>query len=480
MKKIFNFILLFILINACSTNRVIVSEKKKPTVKANNNIASLRAGEDYWHKVWTMRPELNPNIWYVKPESNKSIKATLITDIDSISFDVYKGQAYDFDVILNNGEIAPIRIKGVGEQAYFSAEYQEKYRNKTIIEIPEVYELINTVFALTPIAAEREGQIVMKDIDYLEEVFEWFKPYENHKAVQKIDSILYKDFSMYFGLKMDAYIYDFKDDKIVSKGIYNVISNQMGESLISSELLRDLEDFSKVSNFRKFYNNHKNFYQSQISYYEDEINIANMQLWLNKNFPKTSYDCFKVIFSPLVSWNQSARWFDNDGFKEAQAHVNFPYPRESNKKRTRQENILNDGEILFTELNHAFINPEAEPYFSSDVFRDAFPDISFWTEKDGIAAQSYGNPQSLFNEMMNWSLVSLYFIDNLPRESADKLISQNEEWQTAKRGFTHFRAFNQNLIKLYTDKPSDKLVADLYPQILKWAKEFKKINTSEK
>jgi len=90
-----------------------------------------------------------------------------------------------------------------------------------------------------------------------------------------------------------------------------------------------------------------------------------MQRWLNKNFPKTSYDCFRVIFSPLVDWNQSAGWFDNDGFKEAQAHVNFPYPSEADKKRTYEENIMLDGQILFTEFNHAFINPEAEPYFDT-------------------------------------------------------------------------------------------------------------------
>jgi len=30
--------------------------------------------------------------------------------------------------------------------------------------------------------------------------------------------------------------------------------------------------------------------------------------------------------------------------------------------------------------------------------------------------------------MMNWSLVSLYLIDNLFQESVNKLISENENW----------------------------------------------------
>ena len=475
MGKAILMILPCLLLAACNTNKVIgtKSQSHKLTIKANDIKASLRSGENYWHNAWTISPEINPDIWYVKPELDKSIRATFITDVDSISFDVYTGQSYDFKVILSSGEVAHTQIKGVGEQAFFSKEYQDKHRDQTVIEIPEVYELVNVVIALTSYAAEKDGELVMKDIDYVDEVKDWFQPHVNHKVVQQIDSVLYENAGMYYAYKMDAYIYEFRGDEIVSKGIYNNIANGIGVSQISLELIRMLEDFSKKSNFREFYRNHNEFYTDQINYYKDDINIAQMQSWLSKNFPATSYDCFKVIFSPLVSWNQSARWFDNYGFKEAQAHVNFPYPAPSDTSRTKTENILNDGSILFTEFNHAFINPEAEQYFSKSLFKDSFGDISLWADKGGIAEQHYRNPESIFNEMMNWSLVSLYFIDNLPRESANKLIRGNEKWQTEGRGFTHFKAFNQNLIKLYDEKSSDVRVADLYPNILEWANEFK-------
>jgi hypothetical protein len=36
------------------------------------------------------------------------------------------------------------------------------------------------------------------------------------------------------------------------------------------------------------------------------------------------------------------------------------------------------------------------------------------------------------------------------------------------RGFTKFKAFNRFLVDIYTKRPKGKVVADLYPQIIKW------------
>ena len=478
------FCLILLVLSSCKVNKSAVQLKpdvkvqpevidvKSKVINANSKTASLRAGENYWENVWQISPKINPHTWYVMPEPNNSIKATFITDIDSISFDVKEKETYEFQILLNQKDTAVTQIKGVGAKAFFSDSYQKKYRDKTVIEIPKPYELINIAFALTSLSAEENSHVVVKNIPYHKEVMEYFAPYKSHEIVTKLDSILRERFNMYFGLKMDTYAFEFKNQKLVSKGVYDRIAQNVGENNLTPELVSLLEDFSKVSKFHEFYNQHQDFYDTQINYYKHDINIANMQLWLNQNFTKTSYDCFKVIFSPLVDWNQSASWFDNDGFKEAQAHVNFPYPSEADKKRTDEENKVLDGNILFTELNHAFINPEAEDYFDTSTFKEAFEDVSFWVTENSVAAKSYANSRSLFNELMNWSLVSLYLLDNAPKGNIDTFIKSTEDWQITKRGFKHFREFNQNLITLYKNKKQEETVADLYPEIIKWCQEF--------
>ena len=52
-----------------------------------------------------------------------------------------------------------------------------------------------------------------------------------------------------------------------------------------------------------------------------------MKRWLDKHFPTSNhYDSYKIIFSPLVNSSQSSTWFESNGFKELQPHVNFPWP----------------------------------------------------------------------------------------------------------------------------------------------------------
>ncbi len=471
-------LVMLILLISCNSSKVITEEQSRQQnnniklVHATDNKVSLRSGDNYWDKAWTISPNINPHNWYVMPEENKTVRASFITDIDSISYEVKNGEIYNFLVVLNNVDTAYTQIKGIGPKVKFTEKYKSEYLNRTVIEIPKVYELINIAFALTSLSFEDDSHVVRKNIPYYNSVIEWFSPYKEHEVVTTLDSILRDQFNMYYILKLDSYAYRFDDDKIISKEIYDRIAQNYGENFVNTKLLNLLESFSQISNFQEFYVKHQELYNSQINYYREKVNIKQMQVWLNMNFPGTSYDCFKVIFSPLVDWNQSSTWFENNEFREAQSHVNFPYPSESDKKRTEFENILKDGEILFTELNHPFINPESEKYLETKEFNDAFSNLSFWIDSNSAASNGYSNSYSLFNELMNWSLVSLYHLDNAPSESAEKLIKSVEQWQTNGRGFKHFKPFNRNLIKLYKSKKDNETVADLYPNIINWCRDY--------
>jgi len=101
----------------------------------------------------------------------------------------------------------------------------------------------------------------------------------------------------------------------VSWGDYNSIG----------EYIPMIEDFARQSDSLSFYEKHTSFYQTLIKAFEKHIHLQQMKSWLEKNFPQSTFNSNKVIFSPLAGANQSANHFESNGFREAQAHINFPY-----------------------------------------------------------------------------------------------------------------------------------------------------------
>ena len=196
--------------------------------------------------------------------------------------------------------------------------------------------------------------------------------------------------------------------------------------------------------------------------------VAQMQKWLINNFPSTRYDSFKIIFSPLVSNYQSATRFEYDGFKEAQAHVNFPFRKKQDLQSLSEKALLvRDGNIVFTELNHAFINPESEkPEYAARIQR-SFEKITTWNDPQK-SARSYNDAFSAFNEYMNWALVCLRYADFAPESEQDILIRQTEKMMVEYREFLKFAEFDQFLLKRYKNRRKGQVLADLYPEIVNW------------
>jgi hypothetical protein len=194
-----------------------------------------------------------------------------------------------------------------------------------------------------------------------------------------------------------------------------------------------------------------------------------MKRWLDRNFPSSNdYDSYKIIFSPLVAYNQSTTWFESNGFKELQPHVNFPYPQDVKRyfpgTLSEKAAIIFRGDIVFTEINHGYINPEAEKY-AERILR-AISNRDYWVDKS--KGQGYYGGISAFNEYLNWGLVSLRFVDYAPPDEQERMIAAVDEMMTKRRGFPQFEAFDKFLVALYRNRSPGQSLADLYPQIIEW------------
>ena len=101
------------------------------------------------------------------------------------------------------------------------------------------------------------------------------------------------------------------------------------------------------------------------------------------------------------------------------------------------------GNIVFTEINHGYINPEAEKY--ADRILKAISTRDRWVSSS--RGPGYYAGIGTFNEYMNWGLVSLRLIDYAPRDEQDRMIAAIEQMMTNRRGFDvrHLQQVSRNL-----------------------------------
>ncbi|HEU4478438.1 MAG TPA: DUF4932 domain-containing protein [Pyrinomonadaceae bacterium] len=446
------------------------AQDKLPVIKSTVSVISIQDGEVLKKNYWTLAPDAKPDVYEADLIDGKPHNVMFITDTDAISFMVEIGKKYDF-IIQRGNDLCYTQIVGTRfvPAAVFDKAYRARHRGKTFVEIPEVYELVNIAIALTPTGID-DKNMVFKNSEYYKRVRQWFDKFKDHPLLAELDAALKKNLNVYSTMKMNGYAFEFDErGKIVPSKIYDRTGFRGERSNFLRPYLGQLQSFADVSDFRSFYQENSKTYQEQINFYRETANVAEMKRWLDKNFPGSNdYDTYKIIFSPLVAYNQSSTWFESNGFKELQPHVNFPYPQDLGRNfkdgLSQPAEVIFRGNIVFTEINHGYINPEAEKY--TDRIMKAISNRDRWVDKS--KGPGYYGGIAAFNEYMNWGLVSLRIADYAPRDEQEKMIAAIDKMMTERRGFPQFAAFDKMLVDLYRNKKRSQTVADLYPQIIEW------------
>ena len=105
----------------------------------------------------------------------------------------------------------------------FSQEYIIKNQSKIAFEIPEVYELANIIWTLSPNG--KEASNLQKDTKYYKKVLKYFKPYLSHPIFKNL-SLENKDeyTRKYFEFRENSFIYEFNGNEIVKGKNYNFVN----------------------------------------------------------------------------------------------------------------------------------------------------------------------------------------------------------------------------------------------------------------
>ena len=361
------------------------------------------------------------------------------------------------------------RLHFNGIHSAFSAEYMEKNKGGVQVEIPEVYELANIIWTLSP-TGQRANDLY-KYGAYYQKVLAWFKPYMNHPVFKKLDFPDSTYFKNYYDFRENSFAFNFKKDKLVWEGPYYYVMGNDWENYNSlfRQLVPLVEDFSKKSNFKRFYLSNSDFYKRQIQRQKELLPVKNMWDWLETQFTGPKFQSYKVVFSPLIGGSHSTQNFSGfkypDPFREAVMFICGPDRYDSSKGLAeKQKEGLMSG-VVFTEIDHNYVNPATNKY--AKTVDSIFSKRSVWASGD--KTNWYGHPVSVFNEYMTHAVFCVWVVDNYEKATADFIIDNREALMVNKRQFIRFKEFNRALLAL-REKNKNQKVVDLYPAILEWCK----------
>ena len=365
--------------------------------------------------------------------------------------------------------VQQLRINQVS--AYFSKDYIEQNDKKVNFEIPEVYELANIIWTLSP-----KGQLaenLNKNSKYYSKVYDYFKPYLNHKLFKDLDSNVKDYYGSYYDFRENSLAFSFDKQHIVRKEPYFYVMGSDWENFGSlfQKLIPQIEDFAKKSNFQKFYNENLSYYQESIKKQKNLMPVRKMWDWLENNFDN-KYNTYKVVYSPLIDATHSTQNFNTflesgkGRFQETVMFVCGPEIFENSKTKDLKEQEGLASGIVFTEIDHNYVNQVSYKY--QKQINSIFDKRDIWTGKNGDTDR-YDTPFSVFNEYMTHAVFCIYVKENYDEQTANKIIKNRVDLMVERRKYVKFKEFNDELLSL----SSGRKVKDLYADILAWASTVK-------
>lgn len=387
------------------------------------------------------------------PMTSTSPLFKIHSDLDSVTMTLAADSVYVVHTKLPDRNILiTIQALKAEKNASFTSQYISSYKNTYTVILPEVQELLNCLFAITPTGL-KDSNLINREGNYYQEVINHFIGHANDPLVLKLERKLKE--GSYASLKMNSNIYVFENNNIITHGPYN----NLGWSGINNlkPFIPEMERFAKATRFREFFLSHKKYYDSLLKVHEKILDIRKQWKWLENKFPIT-HDRYVISFSPLVSRSHSTIRVEDNGFKETITFVAGPALFSSYEKKIHEAML---SQMVFTEIDHNYVDPVSENYIP--LIDSLFGNSQKWVLTEVV--NSYKTPASIFNEYMAWSLFNLYAYDNYKKKDFEFINRLTERDMVQRCGFIRFREFNKILLDLYKANKQKK-ISDLYLNLL--------------
>jgi hypothetical protein len=291
---------------------------------------------------------------------------------------------------------------------------------------------------------------------YYAEVIEHFSPHASHPVFKAVG--LHTDsMDSYINLRNSSYRW-----RLCGSGwcrhafLGRWSSRDQGDAF--SENIELIQDFTEVSGFLRFYEEHRPYYDELVRLYESRVDLNGMIGWLTREFGG-GYQAYTILFSPLILGNQATTRKIGETFGQVFMIVDPPAQTED------LAGALNSFKWVFTELDHNFVNPLSDRH--EEKINAVFSDRRLWTA--GGQSGGYSSPIAVFNEYMTWAVYLLYVQDHFDEETSREHAAVVTEFMEERRGFPNFGDF---LAQLKAERRRvDAPISTLYPELLEWAEQ---------
>jgi hypothetical protein len=417
-------------------------------------------------KIWS-HPILRKDTLNLGTSGYKGVSMKIWTDIDTIQIPHVN---FPFKQLIKIPILSPTDtalciIRFQANSSNFGDDYAEKATGRFDIQIPEIYELANIALYLSNCSEQTNNR---PNSEYTQKVDEYFSPVRNHKLIQVLNRNCegQKYWNTYYGFRENSLCFSYDNMNFLHydteyKNVYWDDASIFGGQF--RNMLYLIQDFSDQSNFREFYRENRMYYRELVNRQNELLPIKQMWEWLEHEFPQ-KMDSYKIVFSSLIAGSHSTQkfykgFFREPDFQECIMFINSSESIDSNLEYTEQvkEGLMSG--IVFTEIDHNYVNPTSKE--NLDAIKELMKNKDFWATKD--AQQNYSSEYAIFNEYMTHSVFCLYAKEIYAKEISHQIISKRIGLMN-RRGYSKFEEFNKILLEMM--KNSDLSVYDLYSEII--------------
>ena len=353
------------------------------------------------------------------------------------------------------------------KEVNFEKKYIKANDQKTTVEINEAQELVYIILSITDFGTKNPNMTNQKT-EYFQDVKNHFSKYSNHPVVEKFDKQLKENIVNYFILAGNAYGFKFDGNKIIPTKVYNFPAKGIGKFEVKTNpivtYLKDLEDFAKKSEYRKFYKNHKSYYNELKDEYQKYATIDEQKNWLESRFDY-KINSYRVLTSPLIAGMNATHTFEDNNFKETLLFL--PTIRNDKNWSEKFRKAINI-RTIFTEIDHNYVGPVSEK--NTEQINSIFNNREKWVNGENKSTAHYPNPIKVYDEYLTWGLFILYSYDKFGNDTElfQQIVDNVNDMMINKKGFPKAKEFNAELLTLYKNS-TDKKIANLYKPLLDWS-----------
>jgi Domain of unknown function (DUF4932) len=346
-----------------------------------------------------------------------------------------------------------------------------KDNRKVSIEIPEVLEMMMVATVLSDIKTDKAA-FLDTTTQYYQEVQTTFAPYKNHPLVKRLSRGYKKDFWKGYSratISFQGSFYTFNNGKLQDENRYKmagILKALPTPVPIFGKNKAKMEDFYRKTNFAAFYAAHKSYYDSLIVQTAEISRLDDIWQWLEANFParKQSY---RVITSPLMGQTHSTiPMFTKDKlFSEMVCFVSTITP---NPNVPIAEDRFGNQRMFLTEIdeNYAHVPSAFVPELKKAMSKNKLK----WNNENEVS-RHYKGAENTFNENFTHAVMACYGYDRYEPAVFEKKWVIWQNFMVKRRGFPMFKAFSDELLRLYKNRAKGQTVNDLFAPMVAWVKQ---------